>query len=96
MVCFLSFICCFDSSFKAVLEDSNDFYLQTPDYHMKLHYSQTITKEEIRHLQFDYHMKLHYSQTKNQDDLILQMFDYHMKLHYSQTDYVNATEIAAV
>ena len=85
MVCFLSFICCFDSSFKAILQDSNDFYLQTPDYHMKLHYSQTTIPFYTPIDEFDYHMKLHYSQTSVKSIVTLFPFDYHMKLHYSQT-----------
>ena len=85
MVYFLSFICCFDSSFKAILQDSNDFYLQTPDYHMKLHYSQTRLVTLVVRGEFDYHMKLHYSQTRCLYACLYGMFDYHMKLHYSQT-----------
>ena len=34
------------------------------DYHMKLHYSQTIIRSGITADLFDYHMKLHYSQTQ--------------------------------
>ncbi len=33
------------------------------DYHMKLHYSQTIFYRILLFFEFDYHMKLHYSQT---------------------------------
>ena len=82
MVYFLSFICCFDSSFKAILQDSNDFYLQTPDYHMKLHYSQTRLVTLVVRGEFDYHMKLHYSQTMMKTITINDLFDYHMKWEY--------------
>ena len=34
------------------------------DYHMKLHYSQTLIKATANEIKFDYHMKLHYSQTQ--------------------------------
>ena len=34
------------------------------DYHMKLHYSQTLKLDWTYEELFDYHMKLHYSQTK--------------------------------
>ena len=35
------------------------------DYHMKLHYSQTLIRFQKISRQFDYHMKLHYSQTSD-------------------------------
>ena len=55
------------------------------DYHIKLHYSQTVGALINVTLEFDYHIKLHYSQThytRTEDDYL---FDYHIKLHYSQT-----------
>ncbi len=33
------------------------------DYHMELHYSQTVVTLLFFHHAFDYHMELHYSQT---------------------------------
>ena len=55
------------------------------DYHMNLHYSQTIGSVLIFLMLFDYHMNLHYSQTGLQVGSRCTKFDYHMNLHYSQT-----------
>ena len=57
------------------------------DYHMKLHYSQTLIKATANEIKFDYHMKLHYSQTVPNRLVWQHWFDYHMKLHYSQTSH---------
>ena len=55
------------------------------DYHLKLHYSQTVNFTQIKQVKFDYHLKLHYSQTQLEGVLNGIQFDYHLKLHYSQT-----------
>lgn len=36
------------------------------DYHINLHYSQTVKDNRHKEIQFDYHMNSHYSQTSKE------------------------------
>ena len=60
--------------------------VQQFDYHMNLHYSQTMKSSGGKNVLFDYHMNLHYSQTTYKANHRQAGFDYHMNLHYSQTN----------
>ena len=62
------------------------------DYHMNLHYSQTVLSVYSLVVVFDYHMNLHYSQTVTSIWGASPLFDYHMNLHYSQTSNPILTE----
>ena len=55
------------------------------EYHLNLHYSQTVQGAEVFSPQFEYHLNLHYSQTENIHLVGYSMFEYHLNLHYSQT-----------
>ena len=57
----------------------------TFEYHLNLHYSQTLTLLWKIIIWFEYHLNLHYSQTTYEQEKKNQEFEYHLNLHYSQT-----------
>ena len=55
------------------------------EYHLNLHYSQTLNMDDISNIVFEYHLNLHYSQTESKNPKESGEFEYHLNLHYSQT-----------